>query len=793
MKFTINWLKDYLQTDASADEIVAAMTMAGLEVEDVENPAEKLKAFSVVKIVEAVQHPNADKLRVCQVETNQGRLEIVCGAPNARAGLTTIFAPIGTCVEALGVTLEARPVRGVVSNGMMCSYEELGLTGDSSGIIELPDDVAVGTSAAAALGIDDVTIDFEVTPNRPDWLGVNSIARELAARGLGKFSDRDIKETQGTFKSDIAVKSETTACPLFYGRLIKGVKNGPSPKWLQDRLKAIGLRPINALVDITNFISIDRARPLHVYDVAKLKGNIVARAGNDGESFVALDDKTYNVGAQMCVIADDSGVIGLGGVMGGVTTGCDENTTDVFVESAYFEPLSIFQTGRATGIQSDAKYRFERGVDPAFTKGGLDFATQMIVELCGGLASEIVKAGEVPAAPKAIDFNVSEVKRLTGIELGAGEIIKILDTLGFVSKDLGDGKLNILPPTWRGDVKLPADIVEDVARIHGFDKLPMATLSQPQNRNLISSDKIAFNLGRRALASFGYNEVVTWSFVKKDYAKLFGANLENKALEIANPINDELEYMRPSALINLIAAAQRNIDKGFKQLAIFEAGPIYLGDEPNDQKNVIAAIATGETRHWNGIIKPDVYSIQADMMALLAAMGVPTGGLMMANGASSHFHTGRAGQLKMGPKVVVAEFGQIHPRIAKALGVDQDIFAFEIFVDALPKAKQKPSKAKPKLELSQFMPFTRDYAFILDKDKAVSDLVRAITNADKTLISNVNVFDVYSGKGVEDGKVSIAIEVTIAPKANTLNDAEIDALNQKIITAAGKQNASLRV
>ena len=793
MKFTINWLKDYLQTDASADEIVAAMTMAGLEVEDVENPAEKLKAFSVVKIIEAVQHPNADKLRVCQVETNQGRLEIVCGAPNARAGLTTIFAPIGTCVEALGVTLEAKPVRGIVSNGMMCSYEELGISGDSSGIIELPDTIAVGTSAAAALGIDDVTIDFEVTPNRPDWLGVNSIARELAARGLGKFTDREIKEVQGTFKSEVTVRTETSACPLFYGRLIKGVKNGPSPKWLQDRIKAIGLRPINALVDITNFISIDRARPLHVYDVAKLKGNIIARAGNDGESFVALDDKTYNVGAQMCVIADDSGVIGLGGVMGGVSTGCDENTTDVFVESAYFEPLSIFQTGRATGIQSDAKYRFERGVDPAFTKGGLDFATQLILEFCGGSVSEIVKAGEVPAAPKAIDFPISEVKRLTGIELGAEDIIKILDTLGFVSKDLGGGKLNVLPPSWRGDVKLPADIVEDVARIHGFDKLPMATLSQPQNRNLIAPEKIAFNLGRRALASFGYNEVVTWSFVKKDYAKMFGANLENKSLEIANPINDELEYMRPSALINLIAAAQRNIDKGFKQLAIFEAGPIYLGDEPSDQKNVIAAIATGETRHWGGAIKPDVYGVQADMMALLAAMGVPTGGLMMANGASAHFHTGRAGQLKMGPKVVVAEFGQIHPRIAKALGVDQDVFAFEVFVDALPKAKQKPSKAKPKLELSQFMPFTRDYAFILDKDKAVSDLVRAITNADKTLIANVNVFDVYSGKGVEDGKVSIAIEVTIAPKANTLNDAEIDALNQKIIAAAGKQNASLRV
>ncbi|MCA0371357.1 MAG: phenylalanine--tRNA ligase subunit beta [Proteobacteria bacterium] len=791
MKFTISWLKDYLTTNANIDEIHEAMTMAGLEVEEIENPGEKLGAFSVAKIIEAVQHPNADKLRVCQVDTFQGRLEIVCGAPNARAGLTTIFAPIGTCVEALGVTLEAKPVRGVVSNGMMCSYSELGIEGDSSGIIELPNDIEVGTPAAIALGLNDAVIDFEVTPNRPDWLGVNSIARELSARGLGEFKDREIKKTDGGFDCPVAILTPAPdACPIFAGRVVRGVKNGPSPKWLQERLTAIGLRPINTLVDITNFISYDRARPLHVYDLNKLKGNIAARMGKEGESFVALDGKTYEITPNMCVIADDSGVLGLGGIMGGESTGCDENTTDVFIESAYFAPLSIFQTGRATGIQSDAKYRFERGVDPDFVIGGLDLATQMVLELCGGEASKMAVSGEKPTLPKPLDFNPKEITRLTGFELSNAQIIEILGRLGFECVDNG-ASLHIKVPSWRGDVKEAADIVEDVARIYGFDKLPMAQLSTPKNRQLISREKQSLNIARRALASFGYNEVVTWSFVKKTYAALFGANLENKTLELANPINDELEYMRPSALINLIAAAGRNIAKGFDKVSIFEAGPIYLSDAIDGQKSVIAAIATGETRNWNGAIKPDVYSIQADLMAVLGNMGAPIGGLMMSNGASSHFHPGRSGQLKMG-KAVAAEFGQIHPKIAKALGVSQDIFGFEIFIDTLPKAKQKASKARTKLELSPFMPLSRDFAFIIDKDKNTADLVRAVQNADKNLIKNVNVFDVYSGKGVEDGKVSIALEVMIAPQSATLTDADIDTLSQKILAAASKQGAVLR-
>lgn len=793
MKFTINWLKDYLKTEASLDEIHEAMTMAGLEVEEIIDPAAKLSAFSVAKIISAEQHPDADKLRVCQVETNLGTLEIVCGAPNARAGLTTVFAPLGTCIPANGMVLVAKPVRGVVSNGMMCSYEELCLEGDSSGIIELSNELLVGTPAADALGLNDAVIDFEVTPNRPDWLGVNSIARELAASGLGEFKEKTISSIKGSFKSPVNVTIDCLdACPQFSGRVVRGVKNGPSPKWLQDRLLAIGLRPINALVDITNFISYDRARPLHVYDLAKLKGDVKVRYAKNGESFEALDAKTYDLSDSMCAITDDSGAIGLGGIMGGMSTGCDEKTQDVFIESAYFAPLNIFQTGRATGIVSDAKYRFERGVDPAFVVSGLEYATQLVLEICGGEASEIVVAGNAPETPKNIIFKISELKRLTGLELPNSEIIAILLKLGFDAKDLGNGTLDIKVPSWRGDCKIAADIVEDIARIHGFDKLPMAQLAPVKNKKLISTDKANLAIGRRALAVNGYHETVTFSFVSKAAATLFGADSQNTSLHLANPISDELEVMRPSGLIGLLTAAARNINRGYNNLALFDAGAIYLGDNPEDQKPIIAAIKTGKSRHWSGEQKADVYGIQADLMALLAAMNVPTGGLMLSQGASNHWHPGRSGSLKMGPKVVVAEFGQIHPRVASAFDIKQDVFGFEVFLDNLPKAKTKASKSRSKLELSPFMPLSRDFAFLMANDKPASELVRAITNVDKTLIEEVSVFDSYSGKGVPEGQVSLALEVRIAPKTQTLSDAEIEALSAKIIAAAMKQGAVLR-
>jgi len=535
MKFTLSWLKDHLETDASVEQVVDAMTMAGLEVEHVDNPAAKLAAFSVAKIVEAVQHPNADRLRVCQVDTKDGRKEIVCGASNARAGLTTIYAPIGAYVPGSGVTLEARPVRGVVSNGMLCSAAELETASEAEGIMELPDTLAVGLSAAEALGLEAV-IDFEVTPNRSDWLGVAGIARDLAAAGVGKLKDLSVKPVAGVFPCPIQIRVDGDACPVFAGRLIRGVKNGPSPEWLQRRLTSIGLRPINALVDVTNLITYDRARPLHVYDAATIKdGLIEARLGRDGEKVAALDGKTYETGPEICVIADGSGAIGLGGVMGGESTGCSEATTDVFVESAWFDPIRTAQTGRLTGIVSDAQYRFARTVDPQSLVPGLELATQLILQMCGGEASEVRVAGEAPAPPGPIAFDRAYVKKLAGLDVPAHRVDQILATLGFG----GSGK-QVIPPSWRRDVEGKADIVEEVARIVGYDKLPAEPLPEmaPPPGGVLTLRQRRVRDARRILAARGYSEAVSWSFIRRAWAELFGGG--DASLVLANPIASEL-------------------------------------------------------------------------------------------------------------------------------------------------------------------------------------------------------------------------------------------------------------
>lgn len=795
MKFTLSWLKDHLDTTADLTAILDAMTMAGLEVEHVDNPAQKLAAFTVARIVEAVQHPNADRLRVCQVDTFEGRKEIVCGAPNARPGLTTIYAPIGTYIPGSGITLEPRAVRGVVSNGMLCSAAELQTAEESDGILELDDAFAVGTPAADALGLSEAVIDFEVTPNRPDWLGVRGIARELAAAGLGVLKDRPVPAVQGGFPCPVSISIDAPdACPVFAGRLIRGVKNGPSPAWLQDRLRAIGLRPINALVDVTNFLSYDRARPLHVYDAGKLTGGVCARMGAEGESFEALDGKTYAITPAMCAIADDSGAIGLGGVMGGASTGCDEATTDVFVESAFFAPLSIFQTGRATGIVSDARYRFERGIDPGFVVDGLELATAMILDLCGGEPSDVSVAGAPPQGRPPVAFATREVKRLTGLELADAEIDTILSALGFDPAVTGEGQRMVSVPTWRRDVEGPADLVEDVARIAGFDRLPTARLPVRPGRKepLATAKQNRVRVARRALASRGWMEAVTWSFAGRAACEAFGASQGGGGLTLANPIASDLDCMRPSALIHLVLAAQRNADRGFGSLALFEAGPIYQDDKPTGQQTVIAGVARGALRHWSGEAKADVFSLKADVLALLDAMGAPTGGLSVVQGARAWWHPGRSGALMMGPKTRVAEFGELHPRTLKALGVDGPLLAFELFLDAIPPAKAKGGKARAKLDLSPLMPLTRDFAFLVPADKAAGDVARAVANADKALIADVAVFDRYAGPGVADGEVSLALQVTIQPKDKTLTDADIDALAAKVIAAAGKQGGRLR-
>jgi phenylalanyl-tRNA synthetase beta chain len=790
MKFTLSWLKDHLETDATTAQVVDAMTMAGLEVEHVDDPAAKLAAFSVAKIVEAVQHPNADRLRVCQVDTRDGRKEIVCGAPNARAGITVVYAPIGAYVPGLGVTLVEKPVRGVVSNGMLCSASELETAAESDGIMELPDTLEVGTPVAQALGLEAV-IDFEVTPNRPDWLGVVGIARDLAAAGLGKLKDVSVAPVAGKFANPIEIRLDgSDGCRQFTGRLIRGVKNGPSPAWLQQKLTSIGLRPINALVDVTNLISYDRARPLHVYDVSKLAGGFIeARAGKDGESVEALDGKTYAVTPEITVIADGSGAIGLGGVMGGLSTGCSDETTDVFVESAWFDPIRIAQTGRTTGITSDAQYRFARTVDPASQVPGLELATKLILELCGGEPSEVTVVGEAPAAPDAVVFDRSYVKQLSGLDLPVARIDQILTDLGFTL----DGD-KVQPPSWRRDVEGKADLVEEVARIEGYDALPATALPEMARPagGVLTARQARVRVARRAMAAKGYAETITWSFTKRETAALFGGG--QPELVITNPIASDLDCMRPSILPNLIEAAGRNARRGFPDVALFEIGPLYRGDQPADQITAISAIvAPHAPRRWDGAAADALFELKADLMSLLEDLGAPTGSLQATQGGlADWWHPGRSAALRLGKNTLV-EFGEIHPRILKALDVEGPVLGFELIVDNIPEPKKKSTKTKPALELSSLMPLSRDFAFVVDEGVAAGDLIKAVTGADKALITQARVFDVYRGQGVAEGSKSVAVEILLQPREKTLTDAEIEALSAKVVAAAEKAvSAKLR-
>ena len=795
MKFTLPWLKDHLETRLSATEIADAMTMAGLEVEHVSDPAAKLAAFTVAKIVSAERHPNADRLQVCQVDTVDGRKEIVCGAPNARPGLTTIYAPIGAFVPGLGVTLVEKPVRGVVSMGMLCSAAELEAATDSAGIVELDDSLAVGVPAAEALNMAPV-IDFEVTPNRPDWLGVHGIARDLAAAGAGNFVDQPIEPVAGTFPCPIKVKVDGDACHIFAGRFIRGVRNGPSPAWLQERLRAVGLRPISALVDITNLVTLDRARPLHVYDAALLVGDTVeARLGHHAphgdEQLIALDGKTYDLTPEMCVISDAGGErpIGLGGVMGGQSTGCSETTTDVFVESAWFDPIRTAQTGRATGINSDAQYRFARGVDPQSCVPGIELATKLILDLCGGAPSEIVVAGEAPAMPAAVDFDPAYVKALAGLDLPYGRALEILTALGFEAKGT-----KVWPPSWRRDVQGKADLVEEVARIEGFDALPSTPLPAvpPAPNGVLNPLQARVRTARRALAAAGFNEALTWSFTKRDTARLFGGGGDE--LVLANPIAAELDCMRPSILPNLIEAAGRNANRGFADAALFEIGPIYLSDGPADQRTSIAAVvAAHPPRHWGGAAPDALMTLKGDLFALLEELGANVGAMQIAQGAAgSYWHPGRSAALQLGPKTTLARFGEIHPAVLKALDVAGPIYGFEITLESLPAPKKRAVKTKPAFDGSALMPLSRDFAFLTDRSKPAGDLARAAAGADKTLIAGVRVFDIYEGKGVPEGEKSVALEVSIQPRDHTLTDVEIEALADAVVTAVSKAGGRLR-
>jgi phenylalanyl-tRNA synthetase beta chain len=799
MKFTLSWLKDHLKTKATVDEIATRLSAIGLEVESVENPGAKLGAFRVARIVEAKRHPNADKLQIVMVETDKGKapLEVVCGAPNARAGLVGVFAPLGTYIPGSKITLEKKPVRGVVSNGMMCSAAELELSDESAGIIELSADMAahVGESYIDAAGLNDPIFEVKLTPNRPDCTGVRGIARDLAAAGMGTLKpEKAISGVEGADASPIEIKLEfskdtSSACPVFAGRYVKGVKNGPSPAWLQTRLKAIGLRPINALVDVTNYISIDRGRPLHVYDADKLKGAVRARLGKPGEKFLALDGKEYGVDETMCVIADDNGPLGLGGVIGGEESGSTDATVNVLIESAYFDPARTAQTGRKTGLVTDARYRFERGVDPQSVLAGLDLATQMIHKICGGKPSKATVAGVAPEGRHSITFDTGLVAKLAGLALPESEIRTILESLGCEILGKGD-VISVTTPSWRPDLHGSADLVEEIVRIAGLDRVPATPMERPAGvaKAVLTERQKRARRARRTLAARGLVEAITWSFIPPAEAKAFGGG--DAALELANPISVEMSAMRPGLLPGLLTALKRNTNRGFNDAALFELGQAYRGDKADDQyisaSGVRAGTAkvSGSGRHWDGAAQDvDVFDAKADVFAVLTALGLDPSKAQVTRDAPAWYHPGRSGTLRLGPKTVLAHFGEIHPATLKSLDVVGPVAAFEIFLDALPAQKAK-SRAKPRLEASDLLPVRRDFAFVLDRNVAAADVVRAAAGADKALIRDVSVFDLFEGGALEkEGKKSLAIEVTLQPTAETLTDKDIEAVTQKVAAA----------
>lgn len=787
MKFTLSWLRDHLESDASLDEIVEKLSMIGLEVEGVENPAEKYAAFHAARVIEAKQHPNADRLRVCRVDTGAEEVQVVCGAPNARTGMIGVFAPAGSYIPGSDMVLKPGVIRGEASNGMLVSEREMGLSDEHEGIIELDGDVEIGTGLATILGLDDPVIEIGITPNRGDCLGVHGVARDLAAAGMGKLKPLEAATLSGSFDSPIAWRRDLAAgyedaCPYVAGRYFRGVRNGPSPAWLQKRLKAIGLRPISALVDITNYVTFDLGRPLHVFDADKVKGDVTMRMASAGESLVALDGERYELDPEDVIIADDQGPEAIGGIMGGAASGCSEETANVFLEVALFDPVRIARSGRRLGIMSDARYRFERGLDPQSALWGVEVASRLILDLCGGEASHAVSAGELPDAARKISLRPERVGSLGGLELPASRQREILEGLGFEVSGSGD-KLEALVPSWRSDVEGEACLIEEVLRIEGFDRVPETPLPRqsylPHPVLTPLQRRTAF--ARTALARRGLAEAVTFSFVSSAEAADFGGVPESLCL--VNPISSDLDVMRPSVLPTLLAAAGRNADRGYPDVALFEIGPAYRDDTPEGQLLVAGGLRAGAfaPRHWaGGNREPDALDAKGDALAALAACGAPVDNLQVGRDVPDHYHPGRAGALRLGPKVL-AYFGELHPGLVDKRGLRGRVAAFEAFLEAIPAAKDKTGALRPALKVSPFQPLTRDFAFIVDAQVEADKVLRAAKGADKQLVTAVELFDLYAGKGVEEGKKSLAIAVTLQPQDRTLTDAEIEAVSQKIV------------
>lgn len=809
MKFTLSWLKDYLETDASLEEITQSLTSIGLEVEDVVDPAAKFAAFSVAYVEKAESHPDADRLKVCDVQTKDGKVQVVCGAPNARTGMKAVFAPSGSYIPGLDVTLKKTKIRGVESNGMLVSEKEMQLSDEHKGIIDVTDHAAaeIGTPMADIFGLNDPVIEIGLTPNRADCAGIYGIARDLAVAGLGTLKPLPPHAIKGAFPSPVSVSlaDDGQSCAAFYGRLIRGVKNGPSPQWLQNRLKAIGLRPISALVDITNFFTFAYARPLHVYDADKLQGDIHVRCGRSGESFAALNDKSYEVDDSMTCICDERGVLGLGGIVGGTSTGCEDDTVNVFLECAYFDPADIAKTGRKLQIVSDARYRFERGVDPEMLPQATEMATQMILDICGGEASEIVVAGKAPALEKSVLFDPQMTASLGGIEIPQERQKEILQDLGFTVDVQGDA-WQVAVPSWRADIEGAADLVEEILRIHGLDHImPVSVhhVSGAENNVIGQSDQPVSYLRRsaaqRSLASRGLLEAVSWSFVSDELAALFMPQdrpIDQAALTLVNPISNDLKRMRTSILSTLVPALKRNQDLGVSNAsqggaALFEVGPVFFGINPEDTLDMAAGVRHLNTgpKHWSGdgasrVV--DAFDAKSDALEVIRACGGPASAQIEQGGAPSWYHPGRSGTIRLG-KNVLGYFGEIHPQVLEEIDVLGPIAAFEVFLGAIPAPKGVQKTAKKLLEISPFQPVTRDFAFLLAEDVSAENLTRTMSGADKTLISDIDIFDIYQGKGVEDGQKSVAVRVHIQPQQATLTDKELEDLSGKIVGAVEKK------
>ncbi|MFP6736831.1 MAG: phenylalanine--tRNA ligase subunit beta [Rhodospirillales bacterium] len=794
MKFSLAWLENDLETTASAQEIAETLTRIGLEIESVDDPAERLKDFTVAHVIEAKQHPDADRLQVCTVDAGDEIFEVVCGAPNARTGMKGVFAREGSHIPGTGITLKKTKIRGVESNGMLLSERELGLSDDHEGIVELPDDAPIGALAADIMGLSDAVFDIQITPNRADCLGVRGVARDLAAAGIGTLKPIESHDVKPTFESPVNVLLDfdadtKDACPYFVGRYFRGIKNGPSPDWLQQKLIQIGLRPISALVDITNLMTIAYCRPLHVFDVGKLKGDIHVRLAKKGEKLLALDGKEYELDAEMTVIADEAEAEALGGVMGGEATGCTGDTVDVFLESAYFDPIRTAMTGRKLNLQSDARFRFERGIDPAFMIEGAEIASDLILGICGGEASQMIIAGEEPKWQRSYQLRAGRIEALGGVQVAPERIEEILGKLGFTVTATDDG-WDVAVPSWRHDVVGEADLVEEVLRIHGFDKIPTVSLPRATPLPIAAVNLVQERRGqaRRALAARGLIEAVTYSFLPSDHARLFGGAPD--AVRLVNPISSDLDVMRPSILPNLIAAAGRNAARGYADIALFEVGPQFAGENPDDQSINAAGVRAGNAvpRGWSMPMRAaDAFDAKADVLDVLGQIGAPVASMQVVAEAPDWYHPGRSGQVRLGPKTVLACFGEVHPRILKAMDVAGPMAAFEIHLEAVPMPKTDRGPARPALDLSPFQPVSRDFAFIVDAAIEAGTLVRAARSADRKLITDVSVFDVFTGGALGADQKSIAIAVTLQPTQATLTDAEIEAVSDKIVANVAKQ------